>query len=336
MNSAQARISLTNVNADSKKTKQKKAKRPKDLCFGDVIEQGTHGNVVMIGFPHDKGVRRHGGKVGGKFAPSVFRRFLPRCGALQNPEYNVDLQNNVKVSDGGDIDMEIDIEQAHESLRSKIAAVLLEGGLPFIVGGGSDQAYPSSRALYQLPGIRGGVGVLYVSACVAAEPVHEGKAHAGTPVWQLLSDPAFEAMNGRVTCFAAQGALSGQSMSDVVKQKGGNIVWLSTLRKNGANTVANFLQCMDTLGENVIIHVSLEAIKSADAPGVSNPSCVGLTADEMLDMMTMAGRHRRVRLVSVSEFNPQVEDERTGRLVAMMLYRFALGYAMASQAPPPS
>ena len=42
-------------------------------------------------------------------------------------------------------------------------------------------------------------------------------------------------------------------------------------------------------------------------------------------MMEEAGQHKNVLLVDVSELNPKVEDYRTPRLVANMLYHFLLG-----------
>lgn len=59
--------------------------------------------------------------------------------------------------------------------------------------------------------------------------------------------------------------------------------------------------------------------------GVSSPANVGLTAQEALDICYFAGQNRKVCLFDLSEFNPLVEDYRTGKLVTTMFYYFALG-----------
>lgn len=66
--------------------------------------------------------------------------------------------------------------------------------------------------------------------------------------------------------------------------------------------------------------------------GVSCPANVGLTAEEALDICYWAGRNPAVALVDISEYNPKIEDYRTGRLVANMFYYFLLG---RSQLPSP-
>lgn len=69
------------------------------------------------------------------------------------------------------------------------------------------------------------------------------------------------------------------------------------------------------------------AVQGADAPGVSCPGNIGLSAAEALDMCFVAGSNPRVRLFDLSEFNPAVDDYRTGRLVANMWYWFCMGVA---------
>ena len=68
-------------------------------------------------------------------------------------------------------------------------------------------------------------------------------------------------------------------------------------------------------------------MQGADAPGVSCPGNIGLSAAEALDMCFVAGSNPRVRLFDLSEFNPAVDDYRTGRLVANMWYWFCMGVA---------
>ena len=44
-------------------------------------------------------------------------------------------------------------------------------------------------------------------------------------------------------------------------------------------------------------------------------------------MCFVAGSHPRVRLFDLSEFNPRIDDYRTGRLVCNMWYYFCMGVA---------
>ena len=71
----------------------------------------------------------------------------------------------------------------------------------------------------------------------------------------------------------------------------------------------------------------LDAVAARDAPGVSCSSPTGLSAADAIDMARLAGAHSKVRLMDLSEYNPQIEEYRTGRLVAMMFHAFLCGVA---------
>ncbi len=65
------------------------------------------------------------------------------------------------------------------------------------------------------------------------------------------------------------------------------------------------------------------------APGVTAVHGMGgLTGEEAAEIFLQCGREPKVRLVDLTEFNPRVEDYRTGRLAASLFYFFALGLAM--------
>lgn len=138
-----------------------------------------------MGFPHDEGVRRNGGRVGAKDGPSSFRKFLKKIGAVVNPEYNVDLRH-IKVTDGGDIDPNCDLETAHVLLREKVAEVIKNGGIPFIVGGGNDQSYPNVSGMFD--STDGSVGIVNIDAHLDVRPLKEGKVHSGSPFRLMLED----------------------------------------------------------------------------------------------------------------------------------------------------
>jgi formiminoglutamase len=46
---------------------------PYTAMINTKISKGTDGDVVLVGFPFDEGVRRNGGRVGAKLGPSTMR-----------------------------------------------------------------------------------------------------------------------------------------------------------------------------------------------------------------------------------------------------------------------
>lgn len=80
------------------------------------------------------------------------------------------------------------------------------------------------------------------------------------------------------------------------------------------------------MGENVFVSFDIDAIDSAYCPGVSAPGNIGLSSIEACKIAYQAGMHKNVKLMDLSEYNPNVEEYRTGRLAVLMFYYFLLGY----------
>mmetsp|Transcript_10164 Transcript_10164/g.10104 ORF Transcript_10164/g.10104 Transcript_10164/m.10104 type:complete len:119 (-) Transcript_10164:22-378(-) len=81
-----------------------------------------------------------------------------------------------------------------------------------------------------------------------------------------------------------------------------------------------------TENHRFFISFDVDSINSAYCPGVSCPSVDGgLTAEEALEIAFLSGNSNKVSLMDMSEYNPAVEDYRTGRLLANIFYYFCLG-----------
>ena len=114
--------------------------------MGDIIRTGNDGDVVLLGYPEDRGVGINEGRLGARLGPEKFRHCLKKYGTADNPEWNIDL-SCPNLSDAGDIPNEQTLEETHSRLREKIGALLKNVVLPFAVGGGNDQSYPNAAAL---------------------------------------------------------------------------------------------------------------------------------------------------------------------------------------------
>ena len=80
--------------------------------------------------------------------------------------------------------------------------------------------------------------------------------------------------------------------------------------------IQNLLDRLCKEVEQVFISFDVDSISVEFMPGVSAPSIVGgLTANEAFEVMAVAGKNPKVKLVDFSEFNPAVENIRSGRLL---------------------
>ena len=72
----------------------------------------------------------------------------------------------------------------------------------------------------------------------------------------------------------------------------------------------------------------MDAINSMWMPGVSAPSVIGgLTSDEALEIITIAGQCPKVKMVDFSEFNPAVESILSGHLLGELFFTLCMNYA---------
>jgi formiminoglutamase len=216
------------------------------------------------------------------------------------------------------------LEGEHVQLTKDVFSVFAAGGLPFVVGGGNDQSYCNAKAL--LDHLKGAkqMACVNIDAHFDVRPLKQGKVHSGSPFRLLLEDGRFD---GKNFCeFAAQGAQCSAQHADYVEGKGGSIVWLSAIREQGCLTAFN--QVLKQFGDDKAIFVSfdLDSVAGDFAPGVSCPGAIGLSSDESLQICFAAGANPATVLFDLSEFNPEIEPYRTGKLVAAMFYHFLLGY----------
>ena len=174
--------------------------------------------------------------------------------------------------------------------------------------------------------------------------------------------------DGKLLTFGCQGSVCSAEQAKYVSDRNGVVTWLTKdIRSKGAAVAAEgetvgagpgavvittgagrlFRRVIAELSEGagdgarphaarrpLMCAFNVDAISSAAAPGGASASSLGFTAEETLDMCFAAGADPNVVLFDVTEYNPDVEEPRTGRLIADMFYYYVLG--VASRTPVPA
>eukprot|EP01129_Flabellula_baltica_P009747 TRINITY_DN4036_c0_g1_i2.p1 TRINITY_DN4036_c0_g1~~TRINITY_DN4036_c0_g1_i2.p1 ORF type:complete len:312 (+),score=56.20 TRINITY_DN4036_c0_g1_i2:34-969(+) len=296
-----------------------------DPRLGSILQDSLteQTDIAIIGFPYDEGVRRNGGRVGASQGPSAFRQFLPKMGTIVNREFDVDLRT-LNIATGVDIEAGLALEEAHGLLEEKVEMCVSLGVVPFVVGGGNDQSYPNACGLLKYT--EGSIGVVNIDAHFDVRPRKEGKVHSGSPFRELLEDERFQGRGLQFCEFAVQGhQCSAEHWDYLLGKDNTSIIPLSKLRKS--SVAQQFEDMLSTLGDNIFVSFDVDSIVSSDCPGVSCPANIGLTAEEACEIAMIAGKNPNVKLMDVSEYNPIIEEYRTGRLLVLIFYYFLLGYA---------
>jgi formiminoglutamase len=292
-----------------------KSHDPHDLLVKDVsffsindLAQATH---IMVGCPQDEGVRRNHGRHGAAQAPAAIRAMFYR---LKPPLEH----QSVKLLDLGDIRVDGKLEEIHERLQKVVAAILSTGKRAIVLGGGNDISYADGAALAK---VYKEVAAINVDAHLDLR--QSPCRHSGTPYRDLLD----------------QGLLRPEHLLEIGIQPWSNSsiyladakalgVWVFTLveiRRLGLETTfKNLLRSLHN--RPLFVGLDMDCVRNADAPGVSAPSPVGLTADEVLQLVDACHHHSATCVFEISEVNPTFDrDDCTARLAALAIYTFLYG-----------
>ncbi|GAB7024460.1 formimidoylglutamase [Salidesulfovibrio brasiliensis] len=281
---------------------------PHDVFVKDVTTFGREGYAdathVIIGCPQDHGVRRNCGRVGAAKAPQAIREQFYRY----KPPGDLD---GVKLCDMGDIDTLGELETTHERHYRVVRKMIEDGKKVLVLGGGNDISYPDVRALAKAEGT---VNAVNVDAHLDMR--HAGEATSGTPYRQLIEDGHLNPE--RFHEVAIQQHANSPTYLKEAREMGVRICTITTIRRHGWR---NFLETLFPVLEKrpFFAGLDMDAIRASDAPGVSAPSPLGLTAWEVMEFAAHARRHD-ARIFEITETNPDLDiDGRTVRLAARVM-----------------
>jgi formiminoglutamase len=289
---------------------------PDDVRFGDVTAHDPNEydecRVVIFGCPQDEGVRRNLGRTGATRAPTEIRRAFYKLAAPASTTRG-------DIFDLGDLKMSKTLEQTHAVQADLVEQVLMDDKMLVVLGGGNDISYPDCTALH-----RCSRNILAFNIDSHFDVRDADHPHSGTPYRQLLEEGILVPEN-----FYEMGSKPGANppaFEQYLKDKGVHIHPLDDLRDRGIDEL--FRQILSKNDAEVVFWgFDIDAVRAMDAPGVSAPYPIGLTAEEICEIAKIAGEDKRSRIMEISEVNPQLDpDNRTSRLAAMMILYFITSY----------
>jgi formiminoglutamase len=248
-----------------------------DPRLGDIIKPLTtlftapfKGDIVILGFPFDEGVKRNGGRVGASRGPRSFRTYMNRVCAT-NARTGTAFADTLTVLDAGDIQSG-SLETGHDALSQAVYYALVSGAVPVVIGGGNDQSYANVRGL--LAHLTNTpqptppkVTVINIDAHLDVRPLKAGQVHSGSPFRLMLEDPIWTSrVQGHFIEFCAQPAQCAVQHAAYARQQGTKIMWLEDVQQRGV--VASFRQLLLDAGDDghVFVSFDIDAIRASDCP----------------------------------------------------------------------
>jgi formiminoglutamase len=304
-------------------------RRPDDRRLGEVIVPWrgdlaalTPGRAVLVGFPHDEGVRRNHGRPGAAEAPHEIRRCLARL-TPGDPSQDIDLTPRPPL-DAGNVRSAGSLETTQEALGEVIGGILARGAVPVVLGGGHETAYG-----HYLGYVAAGkdVAILNLDAHLDVRPYSGSGGTSGTPFRQALEHPTHPLPGNRYVCLGAQPHSVSREHWQYVQQRGGGVYWAAEVK--GA-LEQHFTRELKRLAPPCQLYVTIDAdaVQAADVPGVSAPNPLGLSGAEVAACARLAGRSAVVSSLDVVEINPRHDrDGQSTRWAALVVWHFLIGLA---------
>lgn len=294
-----------------------------DPRLGEVVHSDTEhyesADVVILGCPQDEGVRRNSGRVGAAEAPDAIREQFYRL-----TPFNI----KRKIFDLGNVVIGGTLEETHETHFNVVAQLLRDGKRIIVLGGGNDISYPDGAAMAEVYGPEWWIGVnidSHLDVRIAEQ------RNSGTPYRQLLEEklllPTYFYEVGYQTHFCSP------VYYEYIRDLGVHRISLELLRSRAEADIEikeqirqKFINHSSSL--NTFFGFDLDAVRSADAPGTSIPSPLGLRAGEFITLVKYAASLANTTIIEFSEVNPTYDvDNRTTKLVAIGMHRFCSGVA---------
>jgi formiminoglutamase len=284
-----------------------------DLRLGDIVfnEKYKESKIVILGCPQDEGVKRNGGRVGAALAPDEVRRQFYKLTTFSIEAKIFDLGNTI---------IKETLEETHDAHCAVVTQLLKDSKTIISLGGGNDVSYPDGKAMAETFGRDNWLGFnIDAHFDVRADQPR----NSGTPYRQLLDEGLLKPENFAEMGYQPQAA--SPVYFEYLKRLGVMMKSVEEMRnaEPGIQNWFEFFIGSHSAIKNIFWGFDVDSVRASDAPGVSAPSPIGLSADEFVALAGFAGSRKETRLIEFTEMNPKFDiDNRTAKLVAVAMHRF--------------
>lgn len=279
--------------------------------------QTGKGDIVLVGFPCDEGVRRNGGRTGAAAGPAAIRTALA----------NLPAWPQLSLKDHGDIICHGEaLENAQAHYAANVSNILKSGAFPVALGGGHEIAFASFSALAkhldEEQSVAPKIGIINLDAHLDIRA--DKSPSSGTPFLQMKQECDKKGWVFNYICLGASLFSNTASLFERAGEISASIVYDDEMTLENSAFFLKKLYEFATGADHLYLTIDMDCLPAAIAPGVSAPAAFGIQPAVVEMVIKALARTGKLRLADIAELNPQYDiDARTARLAARFIARIA-------------
>ena len=277
------------------------------------------GETVVVGLPYDGGIPT---RPGARFGPKAIRDALSAFGVYDGE------QDVAPAWDLGDVALPaMNGADAHARIERAAREVFATGARAIFLGGDHGCTGSVVRGLAAArPGLR--LGLITIDAHLdVREYADEASLSSGTPFRRALETDVLE--GARVSMVGIRRFANSRYYLSWARGQGIHLVTADQVAAQGAAAAARAaLDAATRDADALYLSIDLDAADAAFAPGVSATGIGGLTAREVIDLVSTIATEPKLIGADLMELSPPYDhDARTAKLAARLLLELLAGRA---------
>ena len=271
------------------------------------------GEIALLGFACDEGVRRNIGRSGAEKGPETLRRALANMASHGGHDRCVDMGT---VSVMGEA-----LEEAQQALREAVAACQRAGKRTLVLGGGHETAFGhGAGVLDAFPDQK--VGIINLDAHLDLRFAE--RASSGTPFRQLALECEAQGRGFHYACIGASRAANTQALWDEAARREVRVIEDLDVLQAYDERVAPEIARQIALYDRLYLTIDLDVMPAREMPAVSAPAALGVPLTTLLRIVEPLCRSGKLQAVDLVEFNPQFDiDSQGARTAARLAWQIA-------------
>ena len=274
----------------------------------DVREVGNY-DVAFLGIPFDIGATY---RAGTRFGPQGMRRIS----AIYTPyfyELGVDLVEQVKMCDLGDVYTIGNIEKSFDQVSRAVSHVFSSGCFPFLMGGDHSLGYPNIRGV--APHIDGNIGIIHLDRHLDTQEKDMDERMHTCPWFHASNIPNVPASN--LVQIGIGGWQVPRAGVKVARERGTTVFTMDDVDDHGIDKIAEMaLEVAWKDAKAVYLSLDIDVVDCGFVPGTGWPEPGGMLPREMLKLLKLVAKEG-VCAMDVVEVSPQYDCSDITSLLAV-------------------